>query len=46
MKCAVCGRTEDCVIEPRFGFAVCKDHADIPPTEIREAAAAYVYFNG
>ena len=31
--CCVCGTTEDCKSEPRFGYSVCRKHANIKPIE-------------
>lgn len=32
--CCVCGYTVQIGLEPRYGYAVCQAHSNIPPVEI------------
>lgn len=40
--CRVCAGRDGVRIEPRFGYAVCVQHADVPPTELNKAARQYI----
>ena len=35
--CRVCGLHKNNQSEPRFGYTVCEDHQDVPPTQIPPA---------
>jgi hypothetical protein len=39
LPCDVCGQNNDNVIEPRFGYVVCSEHADVLPVVIDIRAA-------
>jgi hypothetical protein len=34
MKCVVCGTTKETSIEPRFGYVICPQHANLSPVEV------------
>lgn len=40
-ECVVCGSTENVTIEPRFLYAICAEHENIPPADLDYAKTAY-----
>lgn len=41
MPCCVCGASET-KVEPRFGYAICRDHYLLSPNQIHFARAAHL----
>lgn len=37
--CRVCGGWDENEVEPRFGYVVCAEHADVPPAEVEAVRA-------
>lgn len=33
-ECKVCGKIKNNMLEPRFYYAVCEDHYDVPPAQL------------
>ena len=40
-ECVICGNTENVTVEPRFLYAICKEHENVPPVNIEHAKDAY-----